>query len=290
MKCPKCLFEQPKDQFCAKCGVNVETYKSPASLFSGIGSLGKGILFFALILVAIIFVLKNIEKNITSPLEVDIGETSQFGSGASSLKVERADFQELKPKSINIQPMSASSRSAPPPTATKPDATPSVKFNQINVSVTVAEHGGLDLFENTEAKADKTWHLVSQASPIYTAITEEVVLKNGNNTFEFDDALISYDISFFMEEITDKDVKIRLNMRRGLRAQTAGSQSATISINERIPLDKTLIIVDRLPRRASVDRPDSFLSTLYKSESFLSGASELVQIIKFENPSNSPQE
>lgn len=27
MKCPKCFFEQPPDTYCAKCGVNMETYK-----------------------------------------------------------------------------------------------------------------------------------------------------------------------------------------------------------------------------------------------------------------------
>lgn len=30
VKCPKCQFEQPKDPFCAKCGIEMVTYKPPA--------------------------------------------------------------------------------------------------------------------------------------------------------------------------------------------------------------------------------------------------------------------
>lgn len=29
IKCPKCGFEQPPDQYCARCGINIATYKAP---------------------------------------------------------------------------------------------------------------------------------------------------------------------------------------------------------------------------------------------------------------------
>ncbi|MBL7558083.1 MAG: hypothetical protein JNM24_19795 [Bdellovibrionaceae bacterium] len=35
MRCPKCHFEQPKDPFCAKCGIEMASYKPPADTFVG---------------------------------------------------------------------------------------------------------------------------------------------------------------------------------------------------------------------------------------------------------------
>lgn len=35
VRCPKCHFEQPKDPFCAKCGIEMASYKPPADTFVG---------------------------------------------------------------------------------------------------------------------------------------------------------------------------------------------------------------------------------------------------------------
>lgn len=35
VRCPKCHFEQPKDPFCAKCGIEMANYKPPADTFIG---------------------------------------------------------------------------------------------------------------------------------------------------------------------------------------------------------------------------------------------------------------
>ncbi|MFN9067799.1 MAG: hypothetical protein ACK5V3_11265, partial [Bdellovibrionales bacterium] len=29
IKCPKCGFSQPRDQYCARCGVNMTAFKAP---------------------------------------------------------------------------------------------------------------------------------------------------------------------------------------------------------------------------------------------------------------------
>jgi hypothetical protein len=289
ISCPKCGFEQPQDQFCAKCGVNMESFKPKIALGSGLSYLLKPV-FFVLVIIGLIFLLvKNVENRIVAP-EIQVEESTRIGSGAASLKHKASQPREAIPEEevSDIEPTAAlkpkaETRAAGTAAKEKEEA-PSQKFDQVTASFSLAEHG-------TEEAAGKNSFLVPQAAPIYSSVTEEMLLKTGNNTFQFEDELIVYDLNFFVEEITDKNVTVKLNIKRTLRARTQdGSQTNSMSVTQKVPLDQTLIIIDALPRRVSIDRPNSILSTVYKSQSFLSHASELVQIIKFENPTNSPQE
>jgi hypothetical protein len=290
MTCPKCGFEQPKDQFCASCGVNVENYKPSVSLASGLTSLIKPILFVALLIGAFFFLFRSVENSIVEPEEVEI-ETTQIGSGASSLRVAGASKPPPAPAAVESEANITATRNdnvalLMPNAANVSEAQ---KFNQVQLTFAVGEESVVELAE--EDKPNQNWHLVSQPSPVFTSTPEEVILRTGNNTFEYADELIVYDMNFFIEEITDKNVKVKLNIRRTLRALSQeGGNSNAYSIEQTIPLDQTLIIVDPLPRAAVIDRPNSILSTLYRSQAFLSRATEFVQIIKFGNPSNSPQE
>lgn len=290
MTCPKCGFEQPKDQFCAKCGVNVESYKPQIALASGLSSLMKPVVFVLVIIAILFFLFKNVvQKSMTTTPELEVEQSTQLGVGAGSLNTgktrQAAQPQATQRASRATQPTNEQASTAPKAVA----EAPSEKFNLVSATFTVAEHAPLDAF--SENSTEKTWGLVAQTSAINSFVTEDVNLKLGNNTFDFVDDLIRYDITLNIQEITNKSVKIRLNMRRLLRASTtAGNQGNSASIDTEVPLDQSLIIIDPLPRNAVIDRPNSILSTLYKSQLFLSRASELVQIIKFNNPSNSAQE
>ena len=287
MTCPKCGFEQPKDQFCAKCGVNVDSFKPTVALGTGLKSLLKPVLFVAILIGAVYFLFKTVETNITTPEAPVVSETTQMGVGAGSLRTTGAPAPAA-PRRVVAEPAQGIQAAKP---AVERAAAPAAKFNQIQLSFMVGEHTDLDQLNDNDTKPNQTWHLVAQANPTYGSSPETVMLRTGNNTFEYADPLISYDMNFFIEEITDKDIKVKINMNRVLRARTTeGQPNYSFSLDERIPLDRTLIIIDALPRRASLEIPDSILSTLYRSQAFLSRASEFVQIIKFENPSNSPQE
>ncbi len=285
MNCPKCGFEQPKDQFCAQCGINVDSYRPSVSIGSGLKSVAKPTLFVLILVGAFFFLFRSVENVITEPQDVEV-ETTQIGFGASSLRRNDATPSSAptpEPKMV-VEPTESTARQIEAPVA----ATVAT-FNQVLVTFAVGEESVMELVE--EEKPNQNWHLVNQSSPIFSSTPEEVILRKGNNTFEYADELIAYDLNFFIEEITDKDVKVKLNVRRTLRAPSQeGGNANSYSIEQRIPLDQTLIIIDSLPRSAVIDRPNSVLSTLYRSQAFLSRATEFVQIIKFGNPSNSPQE
>lgn len=286
MKCPKCGFEQPEDQFCAKCGVNVSSYKPTVALSAGLSSLLKPVLFVLVIIGLLFFLFKNVvEKTIIAP-ELEVQESTQLGVGASSLNTGRN--REVLPAPTKEKPDATNPLTAATSAVeTEKAEVSSQKFNQVSATFTLAEHG-LDSFNENDA--EKSWRLLAQTSPINSFATEDANLKLGDNTFDFVDDQIRYHITLALEEITDKDVKIKLNMRRALLTTNQNGQSYSVSIDTRVPLDQSLLIVDSLPRNAAIDRPNSVLSTLYKSRLFLSHASELVQIIKFNNPSNLPQE
>ncbi len=67
IKCPKCGFQQPDDQFCANCGINLETYIPPEpSLLKKLNAstLIHIALFLGVVLIAIALIQNNDKKEI----------------------------------------------------------------------------------------------------------------------------------------------------------------------------------------------------------------------------------
>lgn len=82
INCPKCGFTQPQDQYCARCGVDVTTYKAPPKpLLKQI----TGSLFFQLMLVFF------------------IGGSAVFWVHQNSIQKTRARIQFLKGTSLQVQ-------------------------------------------------------------------------------------------------------------------------------------------------------------------------------------------
>ena len=65
MKCPRCGFTQPRDQYCAQCGVDISSYKPPQQpLFQRLAKsnlLQLGLVAVVIVLVANYLVNKKIK-------------------------------------------------------------------------------------------------------------------------------------------------------------------------------------------------------------------------------------
>jgi hypothetical protein len=293
IKCPKCGFEQPRDVFCAKCGVNMQNYHPPLqTLVAGLSRSFKSFLVVVLILLACYFVLKSFEKIIHSGSAIkytDIGNSTQLGVSAGSLA-----SGEKKEAAEEASPAEEVPQDAVAATHTEKTATEK-KFDQVTANISIGEAAYNDFMNdidgnvaNNPAAPNRKWHVVTQVNPVNTFINQEMTLKKGPNTFVFDDNIVRIDVSFVIDDITEKEIDAHINYRRSLKAYA--NQNETIDISQKIPLSDNLVLVDSIPRQLRLTRADTILSTLFHSQAFLSRSSEMVQIIKFENPRTVPQE
>jgi hypothetical protein len=288
MKCPKCGFEQPKEVFCANCGVNMQTYKQPiGTIVSGLGRSFRSFLIIVVILIAAYFLLQKFEKiiHLRSPQfkDTDITDTTQLGVGAGSLATEGGIKMVATPNNI---PEEATEENSESHSIENKATTEEKKFNQVSATFIIGEALYAEFFNEQEGVGRK-WHVVSQMNPLNTFLNQEMPLKKAPNTFAFDDEVLRIDMVVDVSDITDKDVQAHITYHRAIRGST---ENESITADAKIPINQYFVINDPLPRRMRLSRVDTILSTLFQSQAFMSRSSEMVQIIKLENPRNVPQE
>lgn len=134
INCPKCGFTQPQDQYCARCGVDITTYKAPAQpLMKQI----VGSLLFQLMLVffvggsAVYWVHQNSVKKTRARIEFLKGSSLQVQASAA-----RNQFEQQQPTtaetSAEFTDMSSRSLAPGKPQATeKTKAEVSIQFLQV---------------------------------------------------------------------------------------------------------------------------------------------------------------
>ena len=110
--CPRCGFEQPKDQFCAQCGVDMESYKPiRPSLWSRIF---KNPLFqLSLLIVGAVLVGSTLYKKGQRSLERRVEPFS------SSLQLNTTDIESTSPEAVEPPPVQIGENQAPPTTPNK---------------------------------------------------------------------------------------------------------------------------------------------------------------------------
>ena len=150
IQCPRCGFEQPPDQYCAQCGVNMETYKIKhrPSLLKEI-LLDSRLHFFILILIATTSFFTLLRQN-TSHLEERLGvlqgqlqissssaaESSSASSPPEGTEPQNSAFMETSTSDTDKTP-AGTSDSIPSISA---EATPTVAAaNANNAAVTTIE-------------------------------------------------------------------------------------------------------------------------------------------------------
>src|SRR6188508_2353904 len=133
--CPKCGFEQPRDRFCANCGIDIENYRSPpssiAQKFLG-SSLFYGLLALILVGAAIFFVLRtgqNIGSSIPAP-DFSVNQKPLENSAELAAPPPPAEAAQVSAETT------LSPTAAPPPSETRspePTAAPK-KTNSLRVT------------------------------------------------------------------------------------------------------------------------------------------------------------
>jgi hypothetical protein len=135
MECPRCGFQQPTDQFCAKCGVNVQTYvKKPKPLF--VRLLQNPNFHLSLIAILIVFVVGWIFYSRANDVKLEVGRL--VGTPISSR--DAADPAEVAAQSKMREEAQQAAESAPPEVKQAPtEALTAAREDAASEPITIAD-------------------------------------------------------------------------------------------------------------------------------------------------------
>lgn len=153
MECPRCGFQQPTDQFCAKCGVNVQTYVKKPKPFL-VRLLQNPNFHLSLIAVLIAFVVGWIFYSRANDVKLEVGRL--VGTPISSR--DAADPAEIAAQSKMREEAQQAAESAPSEAGQAPtEALTAAREDAASEPITIAD--------STSAAAEKTAAAVAAPSP-----------------------------------------------------------------------------------------------------------------------------
>lgn len=110
VNCPRCGFTQPKDKYCAQCGVDTETFKppQPSSMASLRRTLSNPLLFLGIAAIALVFLFKSFQR----PTTESLSERVQFLKGHSQIasRTDHADASQADAASRGIASTTTTSK------------------------------------------------------------------------------------------------------------------------------------------------------------------------------------
>ncbi len=292
--CPKCGFDQPPDRYCASCGVDLDNYKGkrkstfrPAPLvFLGIA--------IALILVTVFFIDKlktwDLGKFYPESEIIDTQTSTNFGT-SSDLQLQADEVKTTSDTRLAAPKTLGGMQGAPP--ATKPESGPPANFKNAPVTfiigeITDVEINQLIVTKDTATEPDPVVWGVSDDIPLIRRdhIERDMKFNFGENKVNYEDELIHIDVGFEITSVTDSTIKAKVRYNRNLAGIQTYANDEQASFDITVPMQKTVYIVDRLPRvtqgRNEIAATNSLLGQLYKSRTFREETSEVVLLIQFE--------
>jgi hypothetical protein len=212
INCPNCNLLQPKDQYCASCGINMETWKAPEP------PLWKRFLsnwMFQLALLFIVIFVVVLKDNLTEKKEI----TSLKNSVPVAANIPREEYQnfedtpapEVKPQVL--EPEVSQAKGTINLKSLKPEPVESIKSSEIkkiaNLKIFLMNQN--TLFQMTE----KSQKLTENAYIVPLSVINEVLDKNKNRTKSFGNVSSDFiynkeKVLFVGEEDLDTGLKIGL--------------------------------------------------------------------------------
>ncbi len=279
LSCPKCGFQQPKDRYCAKCGVNIESYKRPKeSAISLTFGILKPIAIFVTILFVIFLALKGLNKTLNVDFDFASNEsetTLTIGTQAESIRVESAEVtpqNQTPPRTARVAFDAVPAERTPTPVA---QPVRKVVPDQV-VSITLAE-----VFIPEDMRGNKRVLQIEAPQILNSFFSDTGNIKEDVFTTQFEDNLMIYEISVQITDHKDGKNIFKTIVQRSLKTPAAVT-IPNIETTDTLEMAGYSIIQDTLPRDQRLQPLTTLLNTLAQSQNYLARNSELSVVVHFE--------
>ena len=313
MECPKCGFQQPEDEFCAQCGVNIESFKNkPLPKAKKLWNKLSVQISLTLVLVTVlstVWYIKNNQPNktpeeLSAVWEKDITQTSseaQIQPQENTNNPEEpqpSNYENMEPQEINKTATLSREESVNP----QPDAPdPSMEFTSsiIEAPLSLLQGLGQSVYRNTSVTAiefdpneDFPAWLQQLQQQDQLIVLQPVEKKDWHNSSfaQFRDQIMINEDAGYSTTITLRpqpdntaQLEVRTANTRAAQAQSTapdeGIQTYTIPVKP----NKAYVIFGFFPRPETalkmpeLQTPNRVLSVL-SSPDFIGGASDLALI------------
>lgn len=222
INCPKCNLLQPKDRYCAQCGINIDTWQPPQQpLWKKIA----GNLMFqlsVLFLVAFILVLKDnfsTPESFKAPIENSVAFRQGFNEKPQMNQQENAPSQSLRPEQVD--PMAQPTNQQAPPQQDRQDDQFDLQKRATTV-VALYSRSLLDRVIQKAQKLDDTAYIIQNSQLdeiVQQAANEKQPIGKKNKTFN-----LNQKTNFFIGE-HDLETDIRFGFFIELTVKNPRSES-----------------------------------------------------------------
>lgn len=281
ISCPKCHFQQPKDQYCAKCGVDMGNYKPPRpSLGQMVTTLFKPLLLFLGILLFFFLALKALNSflNIDSEFSRDTQAPPLIiGIQAESIRKEASPESDSIPTETippPPQPTALASRQEVPRDPLQQKSETILPEQYISVSL-------VEVFIPGASRGDNKTLLTQDPQVLVSFFNDNGTLKDQPFISQYEDNMISYEISVQVLEHKDSKNKFVTKVKRRIKSSISEANS-DLEATDTMSLEEFSILKDPLPRTYRIPLQSPLLNLLSQSPSFTNYESELAIVVHFE--------
>jgi ribosomal protein L32 len=303
--CPKCGFSQPKDRYCANCGLDIETYKpAPAPIYQRLQKNTRLHMALAALLIIVIagYIYQLEKERILAHLKNAPGFLSFTPRPkAEAIRTQSepvAYTQEVAPSEAQPATTLAASE-VPDATAPTEPQELVISFGELTLQALSEITAQSEILRETDNRRTLQTHSPTSLEDLAKGSGYRIL--GGGQSFNFrNNTTTSYDFTH-ISGTSNEDVGLTLDLAVDSVAETgltvrisglitlkdeSGADLPQVEINSTYNLDfkKSILIVGLLPRKPlKPEDVTQFANTplsIYGSGEFLSGASDFVIFLR----------